>query len=301
MMQKALEFDPTYALAWAGVADAYSLLGYYGNIHPEEARTKARAAVAEALRYGPDLAEAHSARGLQALLFEWDWATAEQSFLKALELNPGYVQAAAWYHLFYRGFACGLWAEAIAALKDLTTRDPRSAYLAAVTAICYAANSSDPEMDRWAKRAEELDPDAFLTLWARQLTMSAMHDAAGGVEAGQAALAASGRHVFPLLILGLQLSVSSDAEGGRALYDEARSRSRREYVPPSAFALLEAALGDTAVALAHCREAIAIRDPQFVIFALGWPNTGALRALPEHRAMLVEIGLPGAVAAAGVS
>ena len=92
LMHKALELDPTYALAWAGLADAYSLLGYYGNLHPEEARTKAHAAVVEALRHGPDLAEAHSARGLQALLFEWDWPMAERSFLKALELNPGYIQ-----------------------------------------------------------------------------------------------------------------------------------------------------------------------------------------------------------------
>jgi len=296
LMHKALELDPTYALAWAGLADAYSLLGYYGNVHPEEARTKAHAAGVEALRHGPDLAEAHSARGLQALLFEWDWPTAERSFLKALELNPGYIQGAAWFHLFYRGFACGRWADVVAALTEWTARDPRSAYLAAVLAISYAAHSTDPVMERHIRRAEELDPDAFLTLWSRQLTTSAMHDAARSIEAGQAALAASGRHVFPLLILGLDLATYGDTDGARAVYDEARSRSRREYVAPTAFALLEAALGDTEAALAHCREAIAVRDPQFVIFALGWPNTEALRSMPEHRAMLVEIGLPGVLA-----
>jgi hypothetical protein len=153
-------------------------------------------------------------------------------------------------------------------------------------------------MEQWIRRAEELDPDAFLTLWTRQLTTSAVGDVQGGIDAAQAALAASGRHVFPLLMLGLHLSVAGDSEGAHALYDEARSRSRREYVPPAAFALLAATLGEKEVALAHCREAIATRDPQFVIFALGWPNTFALRAYPEHRAMLVEIGLPGAVAAA---
>jgi serine/threonine-protein kinase len=296
LMQKTLSLDPTYALAWAGLADAFSLLGYYGYIHPREAREKAGEAVVEALRHGPDLAEAHSARGLQALLFEWNWTTAERSFRRALELNPGYIQAAAWYHLFYRGFACGLWPDAVAALQEALARDPRSAYLAAVTAICYAGYSSDPAMEDYARRAEEIDPDAFLTLWSRQLVMSAMHDASGGVEAGQVALAATGRHVFPLLILGLHLVQVGDIEGGRALYDEARVRARREYVPPATLALLAAALGVRDDALAYCREAIAIRDPQFVIFALGWPNSEALRNMPEHRAMLVEIGLPGAAA-----
>jgi eukaryotic-like serine/threonine-protein kinase len=57
-----------------------------------------------------------------------------------------------------------------------------------------------------------------------------------------------------------------------------------------------ACIGETEAALAHCREAIAIRDPQFIIFSIGWPKTLPLRTLPEHRAMLVEIGLPGAVA-----
>ena len=295
LMQKALELDPTYALAWAGLADANSLLGYYGNIPPDVASPKAREAVAQALRYGPDLAEAHTARALHALLFDWDWSTAEQSFLKALELNPGYIQATAWYELFYHGFCCGRWSDALVALKECQARDPRSAYLAGIVAICYACYSSDPEMERWIELAEQLDPEAFVTLWARQLVMTALLDGARGVEAGNIALAASGRHVFPLLMLGLFLAATGDLEGARSLYDEVCARRRREYVPPTAFALLEAALGDKDAALAHCREAMAIRDPQFVIFSMGWPNTLPLREYPEHRAMLEEIGLPGVV------
>ncbi len=295
LMQKALELDPTYALAWAGLADANSLLGYYGNIPPDVASAKAREAVTQALRYGPDLAEAHTARGLQALLFDWDWAMAERSFRKALELNPGYIQATAWYELFYHGFACGRWSDALVALKECQARDPRSAYLAAIVAICYAGYSSDPEMEQWIELAEQLDPEAFLTLWARQLVTTSLLDVARGVEAGNVALAASGRHVFPLLMLGLFLATTGDVEGARALYDEACARQRREYVPPTALALLEASLGDKDGALAHCRKAIAIRDPQFVIFSQGWPNTTALRVYPEHIAMLKEIGLPGAV------
>ena len=96
-------------------------------------------------------------------------------------------------------------------------------------------------------------------------------------------------------MLGLFLAATGDLEGARSLYDEVCARRRREYVPPTAFALLEAALGDKDAALAHCREAMAIRDPQFVIFSMGWPNTLPLREYPEHRAMLEEIGLPGVV------
>ena len=74
-MRKSLELDPTYALAWAGIADTFSAARLLRLFHPDEARAKGGEAVAKALQYGPDLAEAHTARGLQALLFEWDWTT----------------------------------------------------------------------------------------------------------------------------------------------------------------------------------------------------------------------------------
>jgi serine/threonine-protein kinase len=293
LMRRALELDPEYALAWAGIADNYSLLGYYGYIHPDEARRHAADAVAKALQYGPDLAESHTARALQALLFEWDWPAAKASFEKALALNPGYGQAAAWYHLFYNGFASGRWTEVLAALKECHARDPRSAYLAAVVAICYSCAFTDPEVERWVERAEELDPDAFLTLWVRQLAMNSLGDWPRGLQAAHTTLSASGRQVLPLVMMGLALIGSGDIVGGRDVYNEMRARSRLEYVGPTLFALIEVALGERDAALAHCREAIAKHDPQFIIFSLGWPNTEALRAMPEHRTMLEEIGLPG--------
>ena len=150
-------------------------------------------------------------------------------------------------------------------------------------------------MERWVERAEELDKDAFLTVWARQLAMNALADYERGEEAGQKALAATGRHIFPLLQLGLLRATVGDIEGATAARDEARSRSTREYIPPTSFALIEAALGHRDSALEWCRKAMAMRDPQFVIFSLGWPVTEALRSLPEHRAMLREIKLPGAM------
>jgi serine/threonine-protein kinase len=292
LMTKALKLDPTYALAWAGVADTFSLLGYYGYIHPDEARAKSAEAVAKAMEFGPDLAESHTARAVQALLFEWDFATAERSFLKALEINPGYLQAAAWYHLFYAAFACAGWAEALVAVKQVYDRDPRSAYAASIVAVTFALFSDDPEVIHWVERSEALDRDAFLTVWSRQLAMMALGDRERGIEAGNTALNATGRHVFPLAMLGIHLASTGDTEGAQALRDELRMRGRREHVPPTVVAMLDAELGDRESALENCRKAIAMHDPQFIIFS-NCPPGAALRAMPEHRQMLREIGLPG--------
>ena len=296
LMQKALELDPSYALAWAGIADTYLLLGYYGNLPPDETRQKAADAAAKALEFGPDLAEAHTSRGLLALLFEWDWETAERSFRRALALNPGYSQAAAWYHVFYQGFTRGDWTSAISGARATYERDPRSAYNASILAICYTwAGSKDAEIERFVARAEEVDKDAFLTLWSRQLAMGSLGDLERGIDAGHAALAATGRHIFPLLTLGLVLATTGDVDGAIAVREEAMMRSRREYMPPTAFALLEAALGNKASALEYCHKAMEHRDPQFIIFSQWWPLSEALRSYPEHRAMLREIRLPGAM------
>jgi hypothetical protein len=152
--------------------------------------------------------------------------------------------------------------------------------------------SDDPEMLRWVTLASELDPDAFLTLWGRQIALNALRDWPRAIETGRAVLAVSGRTLVSLAQFGLALHGSGDVQGARAVLEEMRLRAQREWVGPTMLALLEAALGETAAAITHCREAIAIRDPGFVIFARGWPHTEALRSLPEHQAMLREIGLP---------
>ena len=210
LMKKSLELDPTYALAWAGIADTFSLLGYYGYSHPDEARAKGGEAVAKALQYGPDLAEAHTARGLQALLFESQWATAERSFKHALQLNPGYAQASAWYHLFYRGFVCGgvgrvRWS--ISSRRTTSIHGPRTTPRSWRSAM----RASTARIRRW--RSGSSAPRSWtrtrcLTVWCRQLAMNSLRDYERGVEAGQNAIAATGRRIFPLLQLGLLLAAS---------------------------------------------------------------------------------------------
>jgi serine/threonine protein kinase len=293
LMEKALSFDPEYGLAWAGIADTYSTMGFFGQIPPEIARAKGGEAAANALRFAPDLAESHCARAMQLLLFEWDWAGAERAFKRSMELNPGYNQAGAWYHLFYQGYVCDTWDDALAGVKAYHSRDQRSAYLTTLVAQVYGFGFSEPSAEVWVDRAVTLDPDAFYTLWARQLFLMSIHDGPRAIEAAHTALAASGRQMAPLLLLGLSLVEAGDTAGARAVYDEIRSRAVREYVAPAALATLEMALGDTDAATAHCHEAFRRHDPMFVVFAHGWPGPHHLQALPEYRRLAASVGLPG--------
>jgi len=94
--QQAVDRDPTYALAYAGMADCYVLLPVYRGLSAEEGFPKAKAAALQALQIDEQLAEAHTT-SFHVALFTWDWETAEKSIVRAIELNPNYATAHHWY------------------------------------------------------------------------------------------------------------------------------------------------------------------------------------------------------------
>ncbi len=95
--EKAIENDPNYALAWAGLADTYSLLGEYTNISRREMYQKQTAAIKKALSIDNQLAEAHISLAISLMLNDWDWVNSEKEFKIGIELNPNYATGHHWY------------------------------------------------------------------------------------------------------------------------------------------------------------------------------------------------------------
>jgi serine/threonine-protein kinase len=293
LMEQALALDPTYGLAWAGLADAYTLLAYYNHLRADEASSKARSAATKALEVGPDLAEAHSSRAMVSIFFEWDFEAAERGFKRAMELNPGYIQGAGWYYFQYLGFAALRWEEAIEGLLGLQQREPLSGYIAGLLANSYSASGGDPEQAvRWSDRAVELEPNAFFSLWARQLALFRAQEWSLSIDAAETALAMSGRSPLPLPTLAIALIAKGQVEDARAVYEEMRSRSRREIFGTTGLALVAAALGEKTSAIEFAREAFRVRDPHFPIFTGVWTQSNALQALPEFQEILTAMKLP---------
>jgi tetratricopeptide (TPR) repeat protein len=292
LMEKALSLDPNYGLAWAGLADGYTILGYMGHLSPEDASERARNAADRALEAAPDLAEAHSARAMVRLMFDWDFRAAEEGFKRAIELNPGYVQGMCWYYIFYLGFACQRWSETFRGLHELQTVEPLSGYLAAVLAVCLHVHGEADEAARWSVRAIELDPTAFLAIWSRQLAFHRRGDWGSAIAEADAVLAASGRHVFALHTLAATHAENGEIEDARAVYDELHARSRREPISSMALAAVAAAAGERAAAIAHARDAISRHDPAVVMYSKAWPQSRFLRDLPEFDSLLRSVGFP---------
>ncbi len=95
--EQAVQVDPSYALAWSGIADSYIVMAHHGGLPPKDAMPKARAAALKALQLDSSLAEAHTSLATVKLSYEWDYVAAENEFTRAIELNPNYATAHHWY------------------------------------------------------------------------------------------------------------------------------------------------------------------------------------------------------------
>ena len=133
--QNALRKDPDYALAYAGMADAYSLSTRYKVLPPQEAWPRAKAAALKSLELNDAMAEAHTALAFVKLHYEWDWQGAEGGFQRALQINPSYAVAHQWRT--WTLAVMGRFEEAIGSMKEARSLDPLSPNVTADLALVY--------------------------------------------------------------------------------------------------------------------------------------------------------------------
>ena len=157
-LQQAIDADPPYALAYAGLADCYIVLGAPLNVlPPKEAFSKAKAAATKALAIDDSLAEAHAALGVVKQRFDWDPEGAAQEFRRAIELNPAYATAHQWYAINFE--ILGQADAAIAEAKRAYELDPLSIIInARLGHSYYFARRYDEAIEQY-KKTLELDPN----------------------------------------------------------------------------------------------------------------------------------------------
>jgi TolB-like protein len=154
---EAVEKDPSYALAYVGLADSYSLLGDYYGLPPEQAYPQAKGAAMRALELDKELAEAHAALAYIKAAYDWDWPGAESEYRRAIELNPNYETAHQWYAEYLSGM--GRHEEALAEIRRAKEINPTSLIINAVEAwVLYHARDCDRSIEQSLK-VVEMDPN----------------------------------------------------------------------------------------------------------------------------------------------
>jgi Tfp pilus assembly protein PilF len=179
LFNEAIEEDPLYAQAYAGLADTYNLLAAYYHRPPDDAMPQARAAAQKALEIDNALAEAHTSLGWIKMVYDWDWAGAETEFRRALELNPNYATAHHWYGHFLS--IQGRLDEGLEEMGKAQTLDPLSPQITTSVGEVFWYKSQYDEAIKQLRRALEMDPNLpdanwllTLTLWAKGMSEEAI-------------------------------------------------------------------------------------------------------------------------------
>ena len=161
--RQAVDNDPSYALAYAGLADCYVLLGWNSYLPPKEAFPKGKAAAKAALQLDPDLAEAHTPLAALLWLDDWEWDKAQTEFKRSLELSPTYPTANHWYAEY--SMTMGRHEEAMVRIKKSQDLDPLSLIISvAVGWALYFARRYDDAIEQ-LRRTVDLDPNYPVTYW----------------------------------------------------------------------------------------------------------------------------------------
>jgi len=287
--QQAVEKDPGYALAHAGVADAYVLLGWNSYLPPKDAFPKAKMAAMAALRLDADLGEAHTPRAAVLWLHTWQWPEAQLEFERSLALNPAYPTANHWYaeHLM----TMGRHAEAIARMKASQELDPLSLIISvAIGWAFYMGRQYDESMEQ-LRRTVELDPNYPMTNWILGLLLRKIGQYERAIAEGEKGVQLSGGSPSMRAALAQSFAAAGRSREAMQILEELTELAKRKYVAPYFFAGIYVGFGDEERAIEYLEEAFEERSHWLIYLHID-PSMDGLRSNARFQELLRRIGLP---------
>jgi eukaryotic-like serine/threonine-protein kinase len=241
--RQATDADPEYALAYTGIADAYSLLGCcYADGPPGAPMAAAKAAALKAIELDGSLAEAHTSLAWILANYDWNLPAAEAEFHRAMALNPNYSTAHEW--LAFPLVQQQKFNEAIAEITRARELDPLSSIINADVAWVYYFARRYPEAEQQALRSREIDPHFWLNEWELGLIHQATGQLHEAVADFQRSLAMSNGGLSERAYLARAYALAGKSQEARALLVEILRVSNERYVPPYYIALVYIGRGD---------------------------------------------------------
>jgi TolB-like protein/Flp pilus assembly protein TadD len=286
--RRAIEADDRYALAYAGLADAYNLLCGYSVLSPAEAFPRAKEAALKALELDETLAEAHTSLAHIIMPFEWDWAAAEREYRRAIELDPNCSASHHWYSVYLR--IMGRFDEALAELQTALELEPLSLIInAALGTHFHLARQPALAIEQLSKTIE-LDANFPYAYFIRGLAYEQAGRHKEAVAELRKAVRLSDNPEY-LSRLGCAHASSKRRGEARAILRKLNELRKRKYVAGYDLAALHTALGENDLAFAWLETALAERDETLCLLGID-PILDNLRSDPRFTELLSRVGLP---------
>ena len=281
--QQAVNKDPDFALAYAGISMFYSAIGTRGDSPPDAVYPVARAAAEKALEIDDTIAEAHTSLALVSLYNDWDWPATENSLKRAVELNPGYAVAHHWYSVYLR--IMGRFEEALPEAKRAQELIPLNSWIYTETISLYSIMGKFDEAMEQYQKAREINPN-FEPNWA---TGSLYWPQGKYKEALDVFL--MWRGPWSRARVGITYALSGEREKAEEIIRELKERKKEEFVPSVCIAVVYCGLGENDSAFEWLEKAYEEKNAN-LIFIKAWPEFDNIRSDPRYTALLKIMGLP---------
>jgi tetratricopeptide (TPR) repeat protein len=287
---RAVEADPTYAEAYAGLADSYAVAGdwKYGVLSPQVAFPKATAAATKALALDDSLGEAHASLAFAFDLYGWDWEAAETEYKQAITLNPGYATAHQWYswHLLMMGRN----SDGMVELKKAQSLDPLSLIISADIADALSVAHLFDEAVPQSQKILEMDPSFAIGHYELGQAFGQKHMLDEAIAEFQRAIGLSGHSGAFDSNLGYVYAVAGRREEATQIIKDLEARDEQNPSVGADIALIYVGLGDHDQAMIWLNKAYEARFKASILLR---PAFDSLRSDVRFQDLLRRIGLPG--------
>lgn len=289
--EKATRTDPRYALAWAGLADCFTLLGSAGYVAapPQEAWARAKASALKAIEIDNTLAEGHAALAFVKFRLDWDWAGALLEFERAIELNPGYGAAHHQYALCLT--ALGRIDEALAEIRRAQELDPLSLIVnTAVGRVFHFGRQYDAAIEQFRKTIE-MDPTFVQVHFDLGMSYAQTGRFEEAIAEFRHALALAGGRTLMLAVLGNIYGSAGKPAEARQVFDELHSMASSGGAVAYHLGLVMVGLGERDQAFEWLRNACDERSGLLVYLKVE-PMFDPLRSDARFLELVRRVGLP---------
>jgi TolB-like protein/Tfp pilus assembly protein PilF len=287
--QQAVNLDAGYSAAYAGLADCFDELGWYGALPADEAYRKAQAAAVHALQIDDRLSEAHAALARAKHFYEWSWEEIEKEYRRALELDSNYATAHYWYALFLASM--GRFGEALVQMDCALELDPLSLVTNSIFGwILYFARLNERAVMQ-LQETVEMNPHFPIGRYFLGMAYEQRQEYDAAIKEFEAARAFGGEHPGPIASLVHASGLAGKLSEAKRYLEDLKNAALRRHVSPYFFALAHVGIGENERAFTWLDDACQERSGWVVNLNID-PALDPLRSDPRFADLLRRVGLP---------